>query len=567
MKAYDFKKTTKTFLFSFAVACVVSSVKAEETTYIVSGGKNMFDLVFFDRGECPRDSSGNCKTYNTNSGSVELLSSGTLTQDQKRVAEAAAQYWADILAPGSNNNSAPSINVVADSTGNYKSSASFIYSVYTPNVGEKYTALMGNIINGYPYRDGGNMWMGTQVDSDPSLVDTPSMVSKRDVMHTTIHEIGHGLGVSKETLATYIIDRNGNNFKDDPNSINTNAGAYMDSGVAYQGAKTLEVLGDYRTNYGMRGLPLNGKEGGGSTINGSHFELDNSLQSHQNWRNWVTFMEAEFAVLVDLGYDIDLRNLYGHSEYANNKTYTNNNGFFARNSARNGYLIDTPNTQTYGIGFHLYGKKNDITQGANLLADGKASAGVRIDGSDNIFTIANGTKVTANGTNGMGIWTAFGKDHTININGEVEATGQGGIGIRADFGENTLGDDKEGRGSHFRWIKYSNGTFKADLYNSKSDPTQGGKYIGQTYDDRTPEMDLDGALMSNLNIGGKVTGNQAAVYIAKNAHVENINIGSNANITGNIKSDWESNLEWLYDYNKNVYNGLFNDWYEYGSKE
>ena len=46
MNNYKFKMIAKTFLFSFAVACAVSSVKAEETAYIISGGKNMFDITF-----------------------------------------------------------------------------------------------------------------------------------------------------------------------------------------------------------------------------------------------------------------------------------------------------------------------------------------------------------------------------------------------------------------------------------------------------------------------------------------------------------------------------------------
>ncbi|MBO7369585.1 MAG: hypothetical protein J6U11_00870, partial [Campylobacter sp.] len=324
-----------------------------------------------------------------------------------------------------------------------------------------------------------------------------------------------------------IMDSSGRNYKNDQDLIDRSAGNYMNSGVTYQGAKTLEVLGDYRYTYlngniltSMSGMPINGKELDSNgipkdSIEGGHSELDNSLQSHQNWRNWVFMMEAELAALVDLGYDVDLKSVYGKSYYADNKIETYRDGFFARNTARNAYIDNQSNTQTYGIGVHIYGKNNNITvSGKNLMAAEMASAGVWIDGSDNIFTIANGTKITANGINGMGIYTAFGKDHTININGEVEATGQGGIGIRADFGENTLGDDKEGRGSHFRWLY---GNVPDVPYNSKTDPTKGGKYerqyVGNTYvgnirkyDDRTPEMDLEGALIKDLNINGKVRG-------------------------------------------------------------
>ena len=73
------------------------------------------------------------------------------------------------------------------------------------------------------------------------------------------------------------------------------------------------------------------------------------------WRNWVFFMEAEMAVLVDLGYDIDLKRFYGHSVYGDNQYLINRNPFYAR--ANNAWLNGTPNTETYGIGLHIYGKK------------------------------------------------------------------------------------------------------------------------------------------------------------------------------------------------------------------
>ena len=94
----------------------------------------------------------------------------------------------------------------------------------------------------------------------------------------------------------------------------------------------------------------------------------------------------------------------------------------------------------------------------------------------------------------------------------------------ADFGENALGV-YETRGSHFRWISDGE-NFKAQtLNNSKLDPTKGGT-LSQQYDNRTPEMDLDGALIKDMNINGKIKGSGAAIKIARNAHVENINIGN-----------------------------------------
>ncbi|MBQ9292455.1 MAG: hypothetical protein IJ211_04210 [Campylobacter sp.] len=559
----------KTLLCSLVASLFLTQADARETVTITSNGKNMFDLVFLDRYES-----------NGNSGA----STGTLSADQKRVIRTAAQLWADILSPGSKNEYAPTINVVADGSGEASKTASFYTTwfkqdptssalgdafIHNTYGGISVSELTNGLYNSWErflsenprYRgqyprtfNGGTMHMGTQVESDITLIDEPSMISKRDVIPVAIHEIGHGLGVSLNILADNVYDKYGNNYRTNKSAVNRNVGKFMDSGVTYRGRKTLEVLGNEYVNR-MGGLPLNGDEGE-YQIEGSHFELDNSLQSHQMWRNWVFFMEAEMAVLVDLGYDIDLKRFYGHSVYGDNQYLINRNPFYAR--ANNAWLNGTPNTETYGIGLHIYGKNNNITQAANLLADGKASAGVRIDGSGNTFTLNRGVRVTGNGINGMGIYTAFGKEHDITINGDVEATGKNGIAIRADFGENTLGD-YEGRGSHFRWEKYSNGKFGSTLYNSKSDPTKGG-LLNQGYDNRAPEMDLDGALITNLNINGKVKGSDAAVYIAKNAHVENINIGNGADITGDIKSDWEANLEWLYDMSSDVYNSLYNNW-------
>ncbi|MFA5702737.1 MAG: autotransporter domain-containing protein [Advenella sp.] len=243
----------------------------------------------------------------------------------------------------------------------------------------------------------------------------------------------------------------------------------------------------------------------------SHFELKNSLMSHQTYRNYTNFMELELAVIQDLGFDIDRRNFFGYSVYGNDQYIENNNGFFLRNPEGTAYIPGQYNTATLGLGLHIYGNRNTLIQRSDLLSIGGGGAGVRVDGEANHLVIPSGTRVYADGLNGRGIMFAYGKNHQLNIRGDVQAMGDLGIGVNFDFGNNPIGNNDEYRGSYIH-------TF-----------FRGTPYL--------PE-ELNGALVDTFDLTGRVAGKEQAIYLSRNALVNRINIMQGARIEGNIRSDY-----------------------------
>ena len=91
------------------------------------------------------------------------------------------------------------------------------------------------------------------------------------------------------------------------------------SGVYFRGPHVSEVLNGAFSN----SIPVNGYEKHKDLQKGvtrfyaelSHLELERGLMGHQRYRNYTMFLEAELAVLQDIGYDIDRSLFYGHSIY------------------------------------------------------------------------------------------------------------------------------------------------------------------------------------------------------------------------------------------------------------
>lgn len=282
------------------------------------------------------------------------------------------------------------------------------------------------------------------------------------------------------------------------------------------------------------GLPINATEEGDAEL--SHIELRNSYMSHQNYQNWGILMEAELAALKDLGYEnIELRDYFGKSYYLNNTSETwegyENSGIGY--GYWNGSSYDnSPSAITNGIGLHIYGDENNIRQEANILSNGLATIGVRIDGVGNTYTLSDGYSIETTGRNSIGLATMWGNGHTINLEQDsiIDASGENGIGLSFDFGKNIMGGYNDHRGSYIAW--------SSDSVEYKDEVTGETLGVGPLGDDMDLPEDLNGELVTELNIDGTVIADKAAIYISDNAHVKDINISETANIKGDIISHW-----------------------------
>ncbi|MCR5176894.1 MAG: autotransporter domain-containing protein [Anaerovibrio sp.] len=298
---------------------------------------------------------------------------------------------------------------------------------------------------------------------------------------------------------------------------------------------------------GISGIPVQGweeKQEGNQKyyFEGSHLQTT-GMMSHRTYSNYTAFMEAELAVMQDLGYTIDREAYFGHSVYGNNGIINNTNCYFARNEDGTAYLQDVYSTVPLGIGLHIYGSGNTVTQSGNILTAGTGAVGVRIDGIKNTLVIPEDTSIRADGTNGKGVLVAYGRDQSIVHNGTVTATGNSGNAFEFNFGSSSNGATDEYRGSYIRYIR----SVDTDLGIISSANNYSITSMDQfTYNVQADE--LNGPLISKFDINGTMSGSANAVYIGRNAFVQNINVLDNAVINGDITSDWKHfNTDGSYD--------------------
>ena len=310
-------------------------------------------------------------------------------------------------------------------------------------------------------------------------------------------------------------------------------------GTYYTSNNVAEVLDGAKISWpagsleAVEGLPINGYEpsdDGGYSADLAHIELKNGLMSHQNYRNWCTLMEAELAVLQDIGFKIDRKQFFGRSIYNSDGNFVNDRGF---NSEQNN-----------GVGLHIYGDNNTVLQKADLIAGGNYAIGMRVDGIGNKLTLDKDVVVATNGTEGNGLAVVYGKDHEINIRGDIQALGEDGVAARFDFGSNELGDTMEYRGSYIRYKL--DGTEDDDdeddeIFTPDENGTINTAFANRDWEKLDILDELDGALVKNFNVSGTLAGEKAAIFISKNAYVENINILNGARLYGDIISEWNPN--------------------------
>lgn len=430
-------------------------------------------------------------------------------------------------------------------------------------------------------RTGAKAEDGWWVDADTIL---PTNEQAADFVGTFRHELGHALGIliarktcdwdgnvtekdvpygkgksakvlykfadditDKNSWSLHLVDKNGNHAKpgmmilttdgfniikkNKPGAVQKDYFIVDDGDFAYfVGNHVTEALAGAKF-HGVSGLPVNAWESG-DIFEGSHLQTA-GMMSHRQYSNYTGFMEAELAVMQDLGYDIDRKAYFGYSVYGNNQTINNTHGYSARNAAGTAYT-SAYSVVPLGIGLHVYGAGNTITQSANILTKGTGAAGIRVDGEKNTINVLQLTEIHADGINGKGVLVAYGRNQNLNLAGKVTASGSGGNAVEFNFGSSSNGADDEYRGSYIRYER------KVD--SKTGNITKGTNLTLNAMDNNTYNAsanELMGEMITNFNLSGKITGGENAIYIGRNAFVKNINVKNGAEIKGNIKSEWK----------------------------
>ena len=600
------------------LAAVNAPAYAMEEEIVSYGGYDLFKVQYFDEADSD-DLPGDKNIWNEyKDGKLESKGLAYRYNDMlKGCIDGAFRQWAEILWRNSKNMQMPAQFAVGTS-GMYSNAyaSNCVNDINAQNIVFSDVFQRGLEIDDidlytYPWEDdeppvcafgfiGIGMYMGAASEgyygwtAEP-LTQQPQSEAGAPLQPTLFHEVGHALGIITEidkqdenyimhdkagdarNFQYYLYD--GGGIKAQPGQIIVNPADEVPDDMSddnekyfvvgkeqtayFDGSHVREVLQgtpfyQNNANNAGNGIPILAWEKGKSGsffLNLSHVHLARSLMSHHSYCSYNTFMEAELAIMQDLGYEIDRRNFFGRSIYFDGSTIRNTQGYFARNAAGTEYEAGKANTASLGIGLHVYGSHNNILQtdegkgdgSADLLACGPGGAGIRIDGVGNTVAVDKGVTVSADGENGRGVLVAYGNNNKVVIDGAVTAAGAGGDGVRFDFGSNGLGGNIEYRGSYLRYKRKMDK--KGIITSSKSVPLY--MESSDRYSYSIADGDLEGP-MGSLTVNGSLYGRDHAVYISKNAFVDKIAVNNGARIAGDIVSDWKH-------FGNGLYNGGWGD--------
>ncbi|MBQ1614909.1 MAG: autotransporter domain-containing protein, partial [Selenomonas sp.] len=433
---------------------------------------------------------------------------------------------------------------------------------------------------------------GWWVDTDTAL---PANEQAADFVGAFRHELGHALGIHFASARQKILENDefkdvvviDSNIKDknswtlhlqDQNGKPAQAGMYIvssaeatdhtknyfvvDKQVSLDGKGYAYFVGEHVTEalsgatfFGRSGLPVNGWEKDSQAeydFEGSHLQTA-GMMSHRIYSNYTSFLEVELAAMQDMGYMFDRKAYFGRSIYGNGGDIVNTQGYFQRNAEGTAYLDNTYSLVPLGVGLHIYGSDNRLTQNANIMTAGTGAVGVRVDGTGNTLIVPENTEIHADGLRGNGLLIAYGRNHTIEQAGTVTAKGKGGTGVLFDFGSSSNGAGDEYRGSYIRYKRAVQPLPDPEEENNNTTPNPTptpepgtivsaenlSLIINNMNEYNAKQDELNGPLVENYNLSGTLIGEDNAIYIGKNAFVKNININEGARIQGNITSDWK----------------------------
>ncbi len=245
-----------------------------------------------------------------------------------------------------------------------------------------------------------------------------------------------------------------------------------------------------------------------------YVNLDHTLLSDTGYVNYPTLVPQELSLLCDLGYKLDMREFYGNALTRSGSrqerlSYVNSQGYGLYEDGR--INLKRPSQVPLGTGFLAMTSHADLRQDADILSEGSGSVGIRMDGSFNTLTIPEQTVVRMTGPGSSGIAFTYGRFNALSLDGSVSSSGDDSVGLLCDFGSNLYSNLKEYRGSYQR-----NSTV-----------------LGR---DLPLLPDLEGPLLSKINISGTLQGQKAAILISPSAMVEEINVTGRAVIQGDIIS-------------------------------